>query len=364
MAELFGKKWSRDDLRRRVGDMSQVAGIRLAELSDGRERGVRIAEFDTGSGFRFTVLIDRAMDIGPASLNGRSITWQSGTGATHPAYYQPEGTEWLRTFSGGLLCLCGLSSAGAPTKEDAWGGHGLHGRISNTPAYGISSSARWIEDEYEMWMEGSARETSVYGVDLVLTRHISAWAGQNKVSVRDTIENAGFAPAPLMLLYHCNFGFPLVDEHSHVVVNDIGMRPRDAVSSAGAAHALEIDPPITDYQEQVFFHDVRPDADGFTQASIVNDRIDKGSGLAACVRFRKAELPYLVHWKQMGAGAYVVGLEPSNGMVSGRLREQEAGRLRILQPGETVQLALDFGAAQGKEAITTLLTTGLEDKHK
>ena len=73
MATLFGKQYTRAELLQYVGDTSQVCGVRLKTLDNGAERGVRIADFDTGSGLRFTVLIDRAMDIGPADWCGRPM---------------------------------------------------------------------------------------------------------------------------------------------------------------------------------------------------------------------------------------------------------------------------------------------------
>jgi len=354
MAYLFGRHWTREQLRQRVGDMAQIAGIRLAELSDGRGRGVRVADCDTGSGLRFTVLLDRALDIGPMSLDGRAIAWQSSAGVTHPAYYQPEGLEWLWGFHGGMLCLCGLAAAGAPAKEDAWGGHGLHGRISNTPAYQVNTGNGWAGDEYELWIEGKVRETSVFGVDLILTRRITFRAGESRISVTDSIENAGYLPAPLVLLYHCNFGFPLVDAGSRIFVDDIACQARDAVAEAGLGRERDLEAPQAGYAEQCFFHDVRPDAAGFCRAGVINDSLDGGQGMAAYVRWRKEELPLLLEWKQMGAGTYVVGLEPGNLRPEGRQRAYETGRLRLLAPGEIVHLALEFGALRGKEAIGRL----------
>jgi hypothetical protein len=50
MANLFGREWTRAELLAHVGDLSQVAGVRLIELSDGVERGVRAADVRTGGG--------------------------------------------------------------------------------------------------------------------------------------------------------------------------------------------------------------------------------------------------------------------------------------------------------------------------
>ena len=73
MPRLWGREWSREELEQRVGDLSQIAGVRLVELADGKERGVRAAEVKTGSGLSFTVLIDRGLDISTAEYNGKAL---------------------------------------------------------------------------------------------------------------------------------------------------------------------------------------------------------------------------------------------------------------------------------------------------
>ncbi len=50
--------------------LSQFAGVRLMTLGDGVERGVRMLEFRTGTGLRFTVLVDRALDIADCEYRG------------------------------------------------------------------------------------------------------------------------------------------------------------------------------------------------------------------------------------------------------------------------------------------------------
>ncbi len=64
MPTLYGKTLTRAELTERGGDMRQFAGVRLGELADGFERGVRTVDFRTGSGFDFTVLADRGLEIG------------------------------------------------------------------------------------------------------------------------------------------------------------------------------------------------------------------------------------------------------------------------------------------------------------
>src|SRR5262245_59653992 len=215
MARLWGRDWSRRELEQRVGDMRQVAGIRLLQLDDGVERGGRAAEVYTGTGFSFMVLVDRGMDISRADFCGRALAWQSMTGDAHPAYFEPEGLGWLRSFYGGLLVTCGLTWMGAPVHDPEAGPKrlgprdlGLHGRISHLPAAAVYADAAWEGDEYRMWLRGRMREAIVFGEEVTLTREISARLGENRLFVRDVVENQGAERTEHMLLYHINIGFP------------------------------------------------------------------------------------------------------------------------------------------------------------
>ena len=103
MVELFGRSLSCRQVAERAGSLSQFAGVRLMTLADGVERGVRLLEFRTGAGLRFTALVDRALDIADCEFKGQSIGWHSPAGFRNPALHEPEGEAglgWLRSFSG------------------------------------------------------------------------------------------------------------------------------------------------------------------------------------------------------------------------------------------------------------------------
>ena len=119
MPELWGTNYSRSGLLRRVGELEQVAGVRLVTLTDGMERGIRVLEFRSGSGFAFDVLVDRAFDIGHCELAGRALGWHSGTGFVGPWFNEPEGLGFLRSFGGGLLTTCGLDHTLFPAEDTA-----------------------------------------------------------------------------------------------------------------------------------------------------------------------------------------------------------------------------------------------------
>jgi hypothetical protein len=328
MTNLFNKKWTHAELLDYIGDLSQVAGIKLGQWSDGSERGLRVAEVQSGSGLSFTVLLDRGMDLGPASYKGMPLAWLSPTGFGHPMYYDPQAINWLRTFGGGLLTGCGLTSAGAPSDDGET--FGLHGRLSHLPTQRIRVDEIWQGDDCSFVVEGEMRQARVFGENLRLKRNITVGLGSSKITIHDAIENLGKSPSPLMLLYHINLGFPLLGENAELVAKPHPVEPRDAVAEPGLKDWMHFQTPTPGYREQVYYHDLPADQDGWAGMQVVN----RARHLKLDVRFLKTTLPNLVEWKMMGQGTYVLGLEPANCHVTGRSHERERGTLQFLQAGE------------------------------
>jgi hypothetical protein len=142
MTHLFQRDWNRQELTRYLGHMDQIAGVRLAEAADGNERGSRLLQVWTGSGLTFNVLPDRAMDISACEYKGVPLAWRSPIGDAHPAFYEPSGIGWLRSFQGGMLVTCGLDTFGPPVREGLQE-FGQHGRVSNLPAREVGYHAGW-----------------------------------------------------------------------------------------------------------------------------------------------------------------------------------------------------------------------------
>jgi len=337
MAELYGRDWTRQELLAHAGDVAQLGGVQLVTMADGPERGVRAALFRTGEGFNFTVLLDRGMDIGPAEYRGVPLAWVSPTGPAAPAFYDPRGLGWLRTFHGGLLTTCGLTQVGVPN-VDGDEELGLHGRISHIPAHLVAYGGVWQGDEYVFSIEGRVREASVFGHDLQLTRRISARLGQPGLTIEDCVENLGSRPAPHMILYHINLGFPLLGPEARLDAPSVQVLPRDAAAVPGLAQHSVFQPPTPGYAEQCFFHTMAPADDGTVSVRLVNESL----GLALQLRYRRHELGEFTQWKQVGQGEYVLGLEPGNCRPEGRSSACQRGVLVEMQPGERVCYGLDI----------------------
>jgi len=325
--------FDKSHLHPRLGSMAQLASIRRLVSDDGKGRGMRVLEMNNGSGLSFTVYPDRGMDIGQAYYKGTPLAWVACNGEVASQFYDAEGLEWLRTWGGGLLTGCGLTNVGGPnTAPD--GTHGLHGRLSHLPSEEVNTKAGWTDDgTYALSVSGRVRQSKVFGENLLLTREITTGLGDASITVRDRIENQGFAPSPLMLLYHLNLGWPLVDEGATLEAPPHEVTPQNAHAAAGLSDWSRISAPVAGFGEQVYYHALPPDPQGLASARLVNPRL----GLSFRVSYRVAELPYLIQWKMMGQGEYVVGLEPANCYPEGQEKIASRGLLRHLAPGENVE---------------------------
>ncbi|MBC3787002.1 aldose 1-epimerase family protein [Spirosoma utsteinense] len=329
----------------KVSNSAQIGGIETAVLDNGPGRGTRIAWINTGTGLRFKVVIDRAMDIADAFYNQHSLAWLSHSGITPPQAFPDQGVNWLRTFNGGLLTTCGLTHVGGP-EQDAYGERGLHGLIGNIPAE-IESIIQPdpATGNLEMSITGRMRETTVFGPSLELKRTISATLGQPTIRIHDEVVNRANTPAPHMLLYHFNFGWPLVDEGTQLIWQG-GWQAREGGMNGDIfreGYDFKTCPaPLEQHSgtgEAVAFIDASPDQSGQCSAGLYNARL----GLAVALRFQKEQLPWLTNWQHWGRGEYVTGIEPGTHPPIGQAKAREQQTLIMLQPGErrTYDVALD-----------------------
>jgi len=354
MTTLYGQTFARADLLRRVGGLEQVAGVRLTTLGDGVERGVRLLEFRTGTGFVFDVVVDRSFDIGRCELGGRALGWQSGVGFAHPAYAEHDGSlGWLRTWGGGLLTTCGLEHALFMAEDTAEQYHygpkdreafGLHGRVSNRPARLTGYGERWDGDACTLWADGEVLQASMFGEHLKLNRRIEATVGESRFTIHDTVENVGWDPTPHMLLYHINIGFPVLDEGAEILVPTRSITPRGDYPAEGYR---TIDAPEANHYERVFEHEIISEADGKVPVAVVN----RARGIGAYEVYDAAQLPHHFVWRMLGEGSYVVGIEPSTNRTAGRLDARDRGELITLAPGDSRTYDLELGSLDGPDEI-------------
>jgi len=341
----------------KVSHASQMGGIETSVLDNGLGRGTRIAWINTGTGLRYKVLIDRGMDIADAHFNQYNLTWLSHGGVKAPQPFSNKGVDWLRTFGGGLLTTCGLSHTGGP-ETDAHGERGLHGNVSNLSAE-IESIIQPdpAAGKMEMSITGIVKEMQVFGPILEWRRTISGVLGQSTIKIHDEIINRGNTPAPHMLLYHFNFGWPLVDEGTEIIWRG-KWESRDGDVNNPIFNTnnnfKKCPPPMDSHSgggEEAAFIDAEPDASGQCTAGLYNSRI----GVAVALKYQKKELPTFVNWQHWGKGEYVTGLEPGTHPPLGQKHSRENGSLILLEPSESRNYHLEIELLDEEGSINELL---------
>lgn len=350
MAKLYGSVLSRAELQQRVGDISQLADAREGLLTSGRADGMRVIDVKTGSGLEFTVFPSRAMDIGWAAYQGKPLSHISKSGPVKPEFYEKDGRSFLRSFACGLVTTCGMTQMGTPCEDDGEQ-LGLHGRLSNIPASDVFVDRRWSGDDYLLTVGGKVNESRIFGENLRFERKIRTRLGAKSLEIHDTVENWGFEKSPFMLLYHVNFGYPVVSGNSRLHLSSrTEITPRDAAAGQGISIFDQCTEPEHRFAEQVFFHKLPRDQALFC-ACLYNEALEFGVYL----KFPPTELPSLCQWKMMGEGDYVAGLEPCTCDPVGRVRARERGVLQTLMPGETREFHLEIGVVESMREVETML---------
>ena len=342
----------------KISNHSQLGGIETSVLDNGPGRGNRIAWINTGTGLRYKVIIDRSMDIGEAFFNEHSLTWLSHSAITSPQPFSHRGIDWLRTFGGGLVTTCGLTHVGGP-ETDEFGERGLHGLISNMPAE-IESIIQPdpVAGKWEMSITGTIKESRIFGPSLELKRTISATLGKAIISIHDEVMNRGNIPCPHMILYHCNLGWPLVDEGSEIIWKGEwqARHPNGNNKIFREGNNFHRCPPPLDEHsgagEEVGLIDITPDSSGNCTCGVHSPQI----GIAFVLRFQKKQLPWLTNWQHWGKGEYVTGLEPGSNRPIGQVKARELKELIMIAPGETRKYDLEMEVLYQKKEIDLFLS--------
>ncbi|MCH2202242.1 MAG: aldose 1-epimerase family protein [Fuerstiella sp.] len=349
MPRLFDRSFTRQQLQDLTGDMSQLAYARRSELIEGNERGAGLIDVFNASGLSFSLLPGRALDIASASYKGMSLGFRSNTGDVGPAFYEPDGFGWLRGFFGGLLATCGMTFVGHPEvdKEEENEELGLHGRLSYIPAKQVRARSVWEEDDYVIEVTGTMRESVVFGTDLLMSRQIRTVLGQRSIQIHDRVENLAASPSPLMILYHMNPGFPVLDTGSRFLIrsekstawNDDREVGPEAYEKVGQLH----DQPHDD----VYVHRPVPDDSGMVEAALVNDAL----GLGIDFHFSAKEMPLLTQWQHFSRGTFVTGIEAGNCSPLGRAWTRKNGYLENIDPGQVRDFHMQIGVLDGETEI-------------
>lgn len=300
----FGTVLSRKEVLARVHP-TPVTGGDVLHVSTGR--------------FSFQVLPKRGLDIFNASYQAVPLAFCCKAGMKIH-----DGDEFCDHFFGGLLTTCGPDNVG-PSCTYRGSVLPQHGSYTLHEAEQLCVNTEWQEDELVTEITGKIPFCRLFGRNLLITRKIRTIYGRDQLEVTDTIENLSFEPFELMLLYHMNFGYPFLDETLQLHI------PSDKIidfnGKSPPEDSVKFHEPRVGYEEQVFVHTFpQQEAPLRLSAELENRGIR--------VRLHTMGLPYLIEWKQLGAGDYALGIEPATAPPCGFIEAQKNGLLKVLAPFE------------------------------
>jgi hypothetical protein len=319
-----------------TGNSSQLFSLRKVQLCEGKAKGISIIEVKTVGGLSIDILPDTCLDIGQVSFYGVNVSWLSKNGYDSPFVWNALDGEFTRTFPGGLLYTCGLRSVGMGNND---GGEWFpqHGRIHSNAAENVSACIDDASIEKSCFViSGVIHETALFGCCLEMCRKITIPVCGSSIKVEDTIQNLSPNPEEFMLLYHCNFGYPLLSEDAVLELPEQRTTtPRTEFSKTGLGRECVFDKPIDGEEERGFFHQIKE-----SKAVLRNNKL----GISAAIEWSRETLPVFAEWRCMRSGDYVLGFEPSNNYIMGRSEERKNGTLKILKAWEmvTTKIELNF----------------------
>lgn len=345
---------------------SQAPSAKFSVHKCGLSSGVEVVAIDTGK-LRIQILPTRGMSIWKAHYAGdigsEAIQWQSPVrGPVHPSFVpltEPSGLGWLDGFDE-LLVRCGLESNGAPEfDENGRLKFPLHGRIGNKPAYRLELS---IDDlSGELRLTGWVEETRFHFLKARLKTTFTTKLNSTEFQIEDEITNLSASPAEMQMLYHMNFGIPLLDAGSQVIAPVKELVPRNEHAASSIDNWQSYLGETTGFAEQVYFASLHADATGETAVLLKNAHGTRGAQL----KFNTQQLPCLSVWKNTTASedGYVTGIEPGTNFPNPRSFEGSHNRVIKLEGNASTTLRVGFAfcpdessVSQAEQAVKKLQT--------
>lgn len=330
--------------------------VKSYTLRGGLQEGVQVVEVNNGK-LTFAILPTRGMGIWKGQCGDISLGWDSPVkDPVNPAFINLQdrgGLGWLKGFNEWFV-RCGLNSMGAPGMDTVLDYSGnefdvpltLHGNIANVPARAVSVE---ITDE-AIIVKGEVDETMMFGPALRLNTVIRTEFRSGKMTIIDTVTNLGNNPQEHEMLYHINYGAPLLEKGSRMIAPFKQVAPRDSRSAAGIDTFDAYGAPQSGFVEQVYKYELAGKRGSReTMTMLRNGTGDK----ASLLRFTLKDFPCFTLWKNTAgkADGYVTGLEPATSYPNSRRFEREKGRVITLAGGESRTTTLSIETLDTKKAI-------------
>ncbi|HKJ94225.1 MAG TPA: aldose 1-epimerase family protein [Gammaproteobacteria bacterium] len=326
--------------------------VRKRTLHGGRQEGVTLIEVNNGH-LALSVIPTRGMSVLRVRAGDVTLGWDSPVKEiVHPAFINLQargGLGWLDGFNE-MLVRGGYEWSGHPGMD---GDRllTLHGRAGNTPASRVEVAVD-PEPPHRIRVRGRVLETTFKFADYEMWTEISTVPGSAAFRVSDRLTNQGDYEREFQILYHGNFGPPLLEENAEFVAPVREVAPFNEYAAGGLDAWTTYRGPTPHFDEQAYAILPYADAENRTTAMLRNAAADRGVAL----RFGVDELPCLTLWKNTDTlkQGYVTGLEPGSGFPYNRAVEREAGRVPKLAPGASREFTLDYAVLSDRAQVAAV----------
>jgi hypothetical protein len=267
--------------------------VKKSILHGGKQEGVELIEIDNGR-MTISVIPTRGMNVLRVRSGDITLGWNSPVKQiVNPTFIELDsrgGLGWLDGFNE-MLVRCGFE----------WAGHAgmdngklltLHGRAGNTPASKVVVA---VDDQppHRIRVRGRIDEQTFKFVDYQMWTEISTEPGSGSFRINDTLTNRGDYEREFQIIYHGNFGPPLLQEGSVFEAPVKQVTPFNDYAAKEIATWTTYRGPTKDYDEQVYNVIPFADGNGFTTVLLRDKAGDRGVKL----RYNVAELPHFTLWK-------------------------------------------------------------------
>ena len=348
---------------RELGLQSGVAfSVEKLTWHGGKQEGVDLIVIDNGR-LRIRIIPTRGMGILDVKREDIRLGWDSPVKeVVHPRHinlHDRGGLGWLEGFNEWLV-RCGLEFAGQPGKDSFINNLGeaaemdltLHGKIANIPASEVEVLIDQVPP-YRIRVRGRVDERMFYGPKLELWTEMATLPGSNRFTVSDRLTNHGSHEQEFQLIYHANYGPPLLEEGARFVGAVSRVYPFNEDAARDVLTFDQYAAPEIGFVEQVYTLYPLADEQGRTTVALRNQEATR----AVSMSFSVAQLPHLTVWKNTNSleEGYVTGIEPGTGFTYNRRVEREFGRVPKLRPGETRHFGIEVAIHEGQAEVRSVL---------
>ncbi|MBN3056455.1 aldose 1-epimerase family protein [Pectobacterium brasiliense] len=329
---------------------NQHFSIEQKVLHGGRQEGSKVITITSQDGLKIALSPTRGMNLLHVTGKNIRLGWDSPVDeVVNPNTINLEsrnGLGWLEGFNE-MMVRCGFEWTGHPVVSDGMI-YTLHGRAGNTPA---SKVVVEVSDTapHTITVRGLLKENSFKKSNLETWTELRYVPGSESFTVHDVLTNKADYARDYQIIYHSNFGTPILEEGARFIAPVKDISPFNDHAKAGLATWQTYKGPTKDFDEMVFNITPYTDAQGKTLAALVNKAGDKGVSIA----FDTHQLPLLTLWKNTDTEkqGYVTGIEPGTNYAYPVTIEREQGRVKKLQPGQSTTFELTYSLLSSTDAV-------------